>query len=214
MSDEHKIAIYLRVSTTDQSCELQQREIEQFIKAKNWTVTHIFQDKATGTNGNRSELIAMLKAAKVGHIDTIICWKLDRLFRSLKDLVNTLHSLSEMNIDFISIKDQIDMTTPSGRLMTHLLAAFAEFEASMIRERVRAGIANARAKGQVLGRPRQISPSLVYELRKAGLSMSQIAKQVGCSKSAISKTLKKIEDTKLLKNPENTTSGKDGASVE
>lgn len=206
---DKRIAIYLRVSTLDQSCEVQRREIEQYLSLNGWSAHKAYEDKATGTNRNRDAFKSLLLAVENKEVDTVIVWKLDRLCRSLKDLVNTLHSFTDNKVDFISIKDQIDMTTPSGRLMTHLLAAFAEFEASMIRERVRAGLANAKAKGKKLGRPNQINPVTAYELRKKNMSLSEIARHMGCTKSAVSKVLKKIEENKPLKNIENTKVGKD-----
>ena len=196
------VAIYLRVSTQEQSTEFQKREIAEFLKAKGWSSFAIYEDKSTGTSSNRPELRKMLKDAQDGSVGVIVCWKLDRLFRSLKDLVNTLSSLSEWEVDFISIKDNIDMSTASGRLMTHLLAAFAEFEASLIKERVCAGLANAKAKGKTLGRPRQINPITVYELRLKGMSLSEIAKAIGVTKSGVSKTLRRYDETKALKKAE------------
>ena len=99
----------------------------------------------------------MLKDARSKRFDVVLCFKMDRLCRSLRDLVITLQDLTELGVEFVAIKDQIDLTTASGRLMTHLLGAFAEFEASLIRERVMSGLANAKAKGKKLGRPRTIN---------------------------------------------------------
>jgi DNA invertase Pin-like site-specific DNA recombinase len=187
-----RIAIYVRVSTQEQSCELQLREIQEFVKAKGWEVAKVYEDKATGTNANRSMLKNMLADASCGNFDVIVCWKLDRLFRSLKDLILVLHDLSELKIDFVAIKDNIDLTTSAGRLMMHMMGAFAEFEASLIRSRVKAGLANAKANGTQLGRPYKVSPHRMLELRSTGLSLSEIGIALGVSKSAVSKTLKKL----------------------
>lgn len=179
----------MRCSTQEQSTELQRREIESYAKARSWNQLTWFEDLASGTSSNRPKLQKLLVEARARRIDVIVVWKLDRFARSLKDLVTLLQEFSEFGITFFSLKDQIDLGTSAGRLMMHLIGAFAEFEASLIRERVRAGLNNARAKGRQLGRPRKIDPEKLVELRKSGLSFSQIAKQTGHSKSAVHKTL-------------------------
>jgi len=197
MNKNVKLAgIYLRVSTQEQSCDLQERELMQFIEARGWTAFETYEDKATGTNGNRPELKRLLRDARARKFDVLICWKLDRLFRSLKDLVSTLQELSDLGIEFVSLKDQIDLTTASGRLLTHLLAAFAEFEADLIKSRVKAGLANAKARGRKLGRPTFIDAQEVARLRAEGLSLNQIAKEIGASKAGVHKTLSKLASTK------------------
>ncbi len=118
----------------------------------------------------------------------------------MKDLVNTLHELSEIGVEFISLKDQIDMTTSTGRLMTNIIGAFAQFECDLIRSRVNAGLANAKAKGVRLGRPRRIDLYEVKKLRRDGCSLSQIAKRLDVTKSAVSKILSKHGDPNRLKN--------------
>lgn len=196
-----KAALYVRVSTQDQSCELQKRELLQYASARGFTVVTVYEDKATGTNGDRAQLKQMLSDAKARKFDVLIAWKLDRVFRSLKGMVATLQELGDLGIQFISLKEQIDLTTASGRLMTHIIAAFAEFEAAIIKERVRAGLANAKARGKKLGRPAQIDWVVVQQLHQAGLSLSEIGKRVGATKSAVSKVLSKLR----LKNSLNKT---------
>ena len=129
-----------------------------------------------------------IREAKVTHV---LCWRLDRWFRSLKEVVVTLNELSERNITFISLKDGIDQSSSAGRLMCGLLACFAQFEVEVIRERVRSGLENARRQGRIGGRRPRIDSGMVVKLRKEGLSLSQTAKQTGATSSAISKTLKK-----------------------
>jgi DNA invertase Pin-like site-specific DNA recombinase len=184
-----RVAIYVRVSTQDQSCDLQRNDLLEYATARKWEVVEVFEDKATGTNGNRPKLKEMLRKAKERKVDLVLAWKLDRLFRSLKDLVVTLQDLSDVGVGFISLKDNIDMTTSSGRLMTHLLGAFAEFEASLIRERVRAGLEHAKAKGKRLGRPKMRDDRRIRDLRADGLSIRAIAKQLGVSKGAVQRAL-------------------------
>jgi len=114
---------------------------------------------------------------------------LDRLFRSLGDLVITLRELEALNANFISIQDSIDLTTPNGRLMVHLLGSFAEFEAAIIRERVLSGLNAARLKGVKLGRPRIHDREEVIRLHKAGLSFREIGKRLGLPKSTVGNIL-------------------------
>ena len=186
-----RVAIYLRVSTQDQSTELQHHEITAFVDSRGWQTFCVYEDKLTGTTNKRPALQDLMSAVRNRKVDVVVCWKLDRLFRSLADLVSTLRELEELGVTFISLKDQIDMTTASGRLMTHLLGAFAEFEASLIRERVRAGLLNARRKGVALGRPKTIDTARAVDLRRSGMSLAEIANELGVTKSAVSKTLSK-----------------------
>ena len=131
------VAIYLRVSTQDQSTEIQRHELISFVGSRGWGEPKVYEDKESSTTIKRPALQQLLTDARARRVDVIVCWKLDRLFRSLGDLVAVLKELEELGVLFISMRDQIDMTTSAGRLMTHLLGAFAEFEASLIRERVR-----------------------------------------------------------------------------
>lgn len=185
-----RVALYLRVSTQDQSCELQRRELLAFAESRGWIVTEVFEDKATGTNGNRPALKAFLKHARERNCDIALIWKMDRLARSLKDLIGMLQELSDLGVEFVSLRDNIDMSTSSGRLMMHLLGAFGEFEASLIRERVRAGLANARAKGQKLGRPKSRDDAQIRHLRSQGLPLRSIARSLGTSLGAVQRALK------------------------
>ncbi len=188
-----RVAVYLRVSTLDQSTDLQKQELLDYLVARQWTDYQIFEDAGrTGTNANRPALKQMLADAKARKIDLVICWKLDRLFRSLKDLVVTLQEFQDLGVEFVSLKDQIDLTTASGRLLMQLLGAMAEFEGSLIRERVRAGIRAAKAKGQQLGRPTRIDQARAFSLRAEGPSLATIAKTLGATKSGVSKTLRKL----------------------
>lgn len=186
---EKRIAVYLRVSTDAQNTDLQKHDIEKYVENKGWTSVVFYSDKVSGTTANRPGLQAMLREIRLRKVDVVICWKLDRLFRSLKDLVTTLNEFSELDIDFISIKDNIDMTTASGRLLAHLLGAIGQFEAELIRMRVNAGLAEAKKKGIRLGRPSFLPHDDVRILRSQGLSLSQIAKRLKISKSAVHKSL-------------------------
>lgn len=191
-----RVGIYARVSTQDQSCEIQIDELRQYVNARGWSEPVLYEDRGlTGTNGNRPQLKRLLADCRARRIDILVVWKLDRFFRSLKDMVTTLAELNELGIEFISLRDQIDLSTGAGRLLVHLISAFAEFEASLIKERVRAGLTNAKKKGVKLGRPAKANPEDVNLLRNEGLSIGQIAKKLGLSKGCVHKTLQRKLET-------------------
>jgi len=183
-------AIYLRVSTQDQSTDSQRAEIDLFIKAKGYTNFRVYEDKATGTNNNRPMLKKLLQDCHAGQVSIVICYKLDRFFRSLKDLINTLQQLDELKIAFISLRDNVDLSTPSGRLMMHMIGAFAEFEASLIQERVKSGLKAAKQRGVVLGRPKLHEPSIARLMRKQGHSIREISRKLNIPKSTVNELIR------------------------
>jgi len=198
MEVDKKIGIYVRVSTSDQSTDLQEREVLAYVKARGWSQITVYEDKLSGTHDNRPMLKKLLSDARQRKLDVVICWKLDRLFRSLKGLILTLQEFQELGVAFISLRDNLDLTTATGRLMAHILGAFGEFEASVIRERVVAGLANAKARGRVLGRPRRRDDEKIGVLRSQGLSIRQIARQLGISKGAVQRSLTSVPKTPLF----------------
>lgn len=188
-----RVAIYVRCSTQEQSTELQKSELISFITARGWTLHEIFEDHGrTGTNADRPGLKKLMRDARQRKFDVVCCFKLDRFFRSLASMVTALQEFSELGIQFVSQRDQIDMSTSSGKLLTHLLASFAEFEASLIKERVLSGLANAKRKGIKLGRPKQRNDEEIIRLRKQGLSIRAIASQLKISKGSVQTALNAI----------------------
>jgi putative DNA-invertase from lambdoid prophage Rac len=186
-----RVGLYVRISTVDQNPEMQLQELESYSKSRGFTVVRVFEDRATGTNTNRPAFRELLSLARARELDAIVVWKLDRFARSLKDLIVTLQDLDDIGVRFISLKDHIDFTTAHGRLLVHILACFAEFESATCKERVLAGIANARRNGKRLGRPTRIDEYRVTDLRRRGYSLSTIGKQVGCTRGAVSKILRR-----------------------
>lgn len=186
-----RAVLYLRVSTTEQKTDMQRHDLMELAKARGWKVVAVYEDHISGTHDRRPQLQAMLHDAKAGHFDVLCCWKLDRLFRSLKGLICTLADLDSWGVHFVCAKDSVDMSTPTGRLVMQILACFSEFEASLIRSRVKAGVANARRNGQPWGRPKKFDWNEIKRLRVQGLSIGNIAKIVGASKTAVHKTLLK-----------------------
>ncbi len=140
---------YIRVSKQEQNEALQRDALKEADCEK------FFNDKITGSKFERKGLEELLVFMRAG--DTVIVWKLDRLGRSLKDLIETLTLLKDRNVDFISLTEKIDTTTPGGKLIFHLMGALAEFERDLIRERTNAGLAAARARGRIGGRPKKLA---------------------------------------------------------
>ena len=186
-----RVAAYLRVSTGHQNTELQHAEIEKYCVARGWGKPAIYDDTGTGANTNRPEFMRMMSDARSRKFDCLVTVKLDRLSRSLRDLVTTLQELTDLGVAFVSIRDQIDMTTAAGRLLVHLLASFAEFEREIISERVKSGVQRAREKGRPIGRPRVCDRRKVMELRGNGMSIRGIARELNISKGAVEQALKR-----------------------
>jgi DNA invertase Pin-like site-specific DNA recombinase len=168
-----RAAIYARVSTTNhgQDVNMQLRELREYCERRSLEIAGEYTDNASGSKDSRPELNRLMADAKLRRFDAVCVWKLDRFGRSLRHLVNALADLESLGVSFISLKDNLDLSTPSGRLMFQIIGAMAEFERSLIQERVRAGLRNARAKGKRLGRPRvAVDPSRIARLRASGLS--------------------------------------------
>src|SRR6202790_2993879 len=167
-----RVAIYARVSTTNhgQDVSLQTRDLEQFAQARGWCLFDSYIDVGiSGTKDSRPELNRLMADAHKRRFDVVLVWKLDRFGRSLRHLVNALAEFESLGIAFVSLSDNLDLTTASGRLMFQIIGAMAEFERALIQERVRAGIRNARNKGRQLGRPRVIvDSSQIAHLRSQG----------------------------------------------
>jgi DNA invertase Pin-like site-specific DNA recombinase len=188
-----KTAVYARVSTSDkgQDPEMQLRELREYCERRGWTITSEYVDVGvSGSKDSRPELNKLMADAKQRRFDAILCWKLDRFGRSLKHLVSALGEFEALGVAFVSLRDSFDLTTPAGRLMFNMVASFAEFERDLIRERVRAGIANRRAKGFRVGRkPVSIDSAKLQALRSEGCTIREIADALGVSRGLVHKTL-------------------------
>ena len=183
-----RVAIYARVSTTNgQTPEMQLSDLREYASRRGWKVFAEYVDNGvSGAKESRPELNRLMADAHRRHFDIVLCWKIDRFGRSLKHLVNALADLDSYGIAFVSLRDNLDLSTPSGRLMFQIIGAMAEFERSLIQERVRAGLRNARIKGKTLGRPRRVvSGDQMARLREQGASFREIAKAVGASPGTV-----------------------------
>ena len=186
-----KAALYARVSTHDQqTLALQINALQEYVQKRNWEVTICVEDTASGVS-ERENRDRILQAAKRREIDVIVVWKLDRWGRSLVDLINSLQELTALNVGFISITEAIDLTTPSGKALAGMLAVFAEFERDILRERIKAGIAHARAKGKPHGRPKTaaLKAEKVKTLFAKGYSKSKIARELNIGRTSVRRLL-------------------------
>ena len=166
---------------------MQLAELREYATRRRWKVFREYVDVGiSGSKESRPKLNELMSDAHQRKIDAVVVWKVDRFGRSLKHLVNALADLDSYGVAFVSLRDNLDLSTPSGRLMFQIIAAMAEFERSLIQERVRAGLRNAKLKGKTLGRPRRIvSSDEMTRLREQGASFREIAKAVGASPGTV-----------------------------
>jgi DNA invertase Pin-like site-specific DNA recombinase len=173
---------------------MQDKAIREYLEYKGWTVA-MAESEVMSAGKYRPRREEILKAARAGKIDAVVVWKLDRWGRSVIDLATTVLELHECNVQFISLTDHFDVGTPAGRLLLNVLASVAEFERDLIRERVRAGVARARARGELLGRPRtaRCHSAEVERLHREGMNQTAIAKRVGISRGSVQGILRGVD---------------------
>ena len=190
-----RVVRYIRVSRSDQRPALQADETAEFIQRRGWTLVETFIDEGvSGTVARRPGLDQLLAAARRRDFDVLVVWRSDRLFRSLKHMVVTLGEFAALGVEFVSVTEPFDTTTPQGRLLLHLVAAFAEFERGVLVERTRAGIAAARRRGAQIGRPRvHVDQSRVAELHRAKKSVRQIAREMQIGATTVHRLLKDLD---------------------
>jgi DNA invertase Pin-like site-specific DNA recombinase len=194
----NKVAIYARVSTDDQDCGLQLSALRDYCQARGWEVIDEYVDNGvSGMKVRRPEFDRLMNDARVRRFDSIVVWKLDRFGRSLAHLVQMTQELTALGIRFIAITQNIDtdQSNPAATLLLHLMAAFAQFEREMIRERVCAGLARAKKHGTRSGKPIGAAPVVfrrdhLFELHERGLSVRKIAGELKISPSMVQKVLK------------------------
>lgn len=176
-----RVAIYARVSTKDQSCELQLRDLRAYCAARGFSDLREYIDIGeSGAKDSRPQLNELMAAARKRHFDAVIVWRFDRFARSTKHLLLALEEFRSLGIQFMSYQENIDTCSPLGQALFTIVAAVAQLERDLIRERVSAGIRNARASGKQLGRPRRVvNHHEVMRLRSQGASLRQIAAKLG-----------------------------------
>jgi len=189
-----RVGIYLRVSTDSQTTENQRRELETVATRSGWTLVGFYEDAGiSGAKGRdkRPGFDQLMKDATARKVDMIAAWSVDRLGRSLQDLIGFLNELQSLRCDLYLHQQALDTSTPSGRAMFGMLSVFAEFERSIIRERVNAGLARARSKGVTLGR-KPVKPSVearIRELRATGMGILKIGRTVGVGTSVVQRVI-------------------------
>jgi len=176
-----RIVIYARVSTKDQSCELQLRDLRAYCAARGFSAIREYIDIGeSGAKDSRPQLNELMAAARKRQFDTVIVWRFDRFARSTKHLLLALEEFRSLGIQFMSYQENIDTSSPLGQALFTIVAAVAQLERDLIRERVSAGIRNARVSGKQLGRPRRVmNHAEVVRLRSGGASLRQIAAKLG-----------------------------------
>jgi DNA invertase Pin-like site-specific DNA recombinase len=201
-----RAALYARVSTVNhgQDPEVQLGEIREFCKRRGFIVAHEYVDKGiSGSRERRPALDTLLADCRKRIVDAVVVYRYDRFARSLRQLVNSLEEFRVLGIEFISIHEGVDTSTPNGRLVFGIFASIAEFERELIRDRVRSGLAAAKAKGKRIGRPRVAVDVLkIASLRRQGRSWAEITRATGISKGTAQRSLA----TSLPKTPPATSS--------
>jgi|TARA_Y100000310_G_scaffold166044_1_gene165768 DNA invertase Pin-like site-specific DNA recombinase len=178
-----KTAIYARVSTDEQTTDNQVIELKKVAERNGWEIETIYADTISGAKSKRPQLDKLMKAIMRKEIDMVMVWSVDRLGRSLQHLTTLLSDIHSKGVDLYLHQQGIDTTTPSGKMMFQMCGVFAEFERSLIRERVMAGLERARSQGKRLGRP-PVPPILIEKMkcmRQEGMTLTAIAKKVGVS---------------------------------
>lgn len=188
---------YARVSTEDQSLNLQADAMKKYgIEPEN-----IYREKISGTKMNRPELIACLRSLRQG--DVLVVWRLDRLARSLSDLIKITQDLDARKVDLVSLTEQIDTANAGGRLIFHVFGAVAQFERDLVSERTKAGLAAARARGKRGGRPAKLKPKdiriILQIMKDKTITATDIAKRFGVSRATIQRGLRTYRETEEAK---------------
>lgn len=188
-----RAALYARISTSnkgqDAACQL--RDLRELAVRLGWAVTEYVDEGFSGRKESRPAFDRMMADVRLRRFDTVAVWRLDRLSRGLRHAVNILSELKELNVEFVSLKDGLNISGPLGMALYALIAALAEAEVQALRERTIAGLKNARAKGKRLGRPPldQAKVAEILKLKAAGMSQEQIAKNTGVSTAFVSRKL-------------------------
>ncbi len=186
-----RVAIYCRVSTLDQSTDSQLLDLRRYVKERGWQIFKEYCDNGiSGTKDSRPALNELMNDAKKRRFDTVLVWRFDRFARSTKHLILALEEFRNLGIDFVSYQENIDTSSPLGSAIFTIISAVAQLERDIIAERVKAGLRRAKQNGKKLGRPRgTVDVEEVQRLRSKGLSLRQIGKQLGVSRTTVGQIL-------------------------
>ena len=188
------VALYARVSTDGQDPELQLMALRAHAVNRGWTIMDEFIDQGySGAKEKRPALDRLMKVAWAGTVQAVLVWRFDRFARSVKHLIKALEQFRSLNVNFISFQEQFDTSTPIGQAMFTIIGAMAQLERDIIRERVRAGLAVAKARGRRLGRPSvRVNAQELTLLKTSGLSLHEMARQLRCSRSTVRRRLREV----------------------
>lgn len=187
-----KVAIYVRVSTDEQSTEMQTSDLTRYCEQRGFEIYKEYSDQISGTKDRRPGLDDLMADARKRKFDVVLVWRFDRFARSTKHLITALEEFRHLGIDFISYQENIDTSSPLGKAVFTIISAIAELERNIIVERVKAGLRNAKAKGKRLGRRPLIDTRLlrtVRDMRDRGMSIRKISGELKVSKSLVHKSL-------------------------
>ena len=193
-----RVALYARVSTTDQSTDSQLLDLRRYTQERNWHVFREYCDNGiSGTKDSRPALNELMNDAKKRRFDVVLVWRFDRFARSTKHLILALEEFKNLGIDFVSYQENIDTSSPLGSAIFTIISAVAQLERDIIAERVKAGLRRAKAQGKKLGRPRaSIDLEKLHRLHCEGLSHRQIAAHLGISHASVGRMLRNTNGTK------------------
>ncbi len=195
MTKQKRIAVYARVSTSDQSTESQLLDLRRYVRERGWKIFREYVDEGiSGTTDSRPALNELMNEARKRRFDAVLVWRFDRFARSTKHLILALEEFKNLGIDFVSYQENIDTSSPLGSAIFTIISAVAQLERDIIAERVKAGLRRARENGKKLGRPRgtTLDVEMIHGLRSEGLSLLQIAKALNTSKSSVERLLKAV----------------------
>jgi len=186
-----RIAIYARVSTTDQSTESQLLDLRRYTRERGWNIFKEYVDEGiSGTKDSRPALNELMNDAKKRRFDVVLCWRFDRFARSTKHLILALEEFKNLGVDFVSYQENIDTSSPLGSAIFTIISAVAQLERDIIAERVKAGLRRAKENGKKLGRPKAtVDTQKIQWLRSQGLSLRAIAKETGVSRTTVADLL-------------------------
>lgn len=195
--EKKRVAIYARVSTFEkgQDPETQLRQLREYVTRRNFSMEGEFIDYASGKTENREQYKAMLDLVRKRHIDVVLVWRYDRFARSTQALVNALNEFKTLGVDFISYQENIDTTTPQGELIFSIMASLAQFESALISQRVKAGMARAKAQGKLVSRP-TLSKNIqkrIQDLYENDISIKKISQQLKISYGSAWKYVQQIK---------------------
>src|SRR5271154_1823217 len=196
LSRSVRAAIYARVSTASngQDPSMQTRELCEYCERRGWKITNEYVDEGiSGAKDSRPELNRLMADAHRRRFDTVIVWRFDRFARSVSHLLRALENFKALGIEFVSLSEQVDTSTPTGKMVFTVLGAVAELERSLIAERVKAGLRNARAKGTRLGRPpKRVDSGAISRLRAEGATWRAVGLKLGVSAATAYKTATRV----------------------